>query len=71
MKEIHAQELMRSFMALGDSINAIAEKIENIEIEEDKKRFRKAISEIMGTLYIDLMLPIIREHPQLDPDKTL
>lgn len=69
MKKAQAEELMQLFLNLGDSINNIAGKIEGLDTEDERKLFRKGLAEIMGTLYTDLMKPVIHEYPELDPDK--
>jgi len=69
MEKALATELMRSSMALGASLNAIAEVIEQISDEREKRLFRRAIAELMADVYIKIEAPIIREHEDLDPDR--
>jgi hypothetical protein len=35
--------------------------------EEEFQSYRAAIAQIMGTMLIDVMQPIYREHPELKP----
>ena len=51
-------------------MNDVASIIEKINDEEEKRKFRKGIGCLMGKLYTDIMHPIIRERPDLDPDRT-
>jgi len=36
---------------------------------EEQKAVRRVIGETIGRLYTDLMIPIIRQYPDLDPEK--
>lgn len=59
---------MKSLHDLGAAMNTVAGKIEQIEVEAQKMELRRGIADMMGALYTDLMRPIIKEHPELDPD---
>lgn len=50
-------------------MNTVAENIERVDVEAEKLELRRGIADMMGALYTDLMRPIIRTHPELDPDK--
>jgi hypothetical protein len=71
MKKDIAIQLIEKLFASDKPLNAAAEVIEKIEDEEEKKKFRRGILEIMGRMYTDLELPILRQFPDLDPDKKL
>jgi hypothetical protein len=64
-----AKELMDIFSALGTPLNKAAELIEQINDEDERKGFRRGIAGIMASTDTDLELPIIRQFPDLDPDK--
>ncbi len=68
MNKSTAQELMASLMSLNVSINTVASRVEDIDIDEQKRMLRRAVAGLMEIVYADLMRPIIREHPELDPD---
>jgi len=36
---------------------------------EDRQLIRHAITEVWGSIYFDLMRPIVRQYPDLDPDQ--
>ncbi|MFZ6801488.1 hypothetical protein [Undibacterium sp. Di24W] len=69
MDKILASKLMNDLLSLNEHLNKIAHQIEAIKVEEEKLQFRRGISNLMGGVYGDLMRPIIREFPELDPDK--
>ncbi len=62
---------MVSLERFGEVLNGLAAEIEKIKDIEEKKKYRRGVGELMGRSYTDIMLPIIREYPELDPDKDL
>jgi hypothetical protein len=69
MERATAERLMLIFRGLDAPFNEAAAVIETITDEATKKEFRRALGEVMGHTFTDLMVPIIRQHPDLDPDK--
>ena len=69
-KEI-AQKIMLSLEVLGEALNDLAADIEKIKDIEEKKKYRRGVGELMGRSYTDIMRRIIREYPDLDPDKDI
>jgi hypothetical protein len=69
MKRNVAIPLMDLLTALGEPLNRAAQLIEQIEDEEERKTFREGIGGIMAHIFTDLEFPIIRQYPELDPDK--
>ena len=66
-----AEQLMNKLHSLDAPINDAVELVEQIPDEDERKRFRKGLGEMMGHIYTDLMIPILRQYPDLDPDKDL
>jgi len=64
-----AEKLMKIFNSLGDPLNEASLQIEQISDDKEKKVLRRGLAEIMGRIFTDLEIPIIREYPDLDPDK--
>jgi hypothetical protein len=48
-----AQKLMAVYQKLNASLNEL----------------RRRLGEVMQSVWLELMQPIVREHPDLDPDK--
>ena len=69
MKRDIANQLMELLSDLGEPLNRAAQLIEQIEEEEERKKFREGIAGVMAHIYTDLEFPIIRQFPELDPDK--
>ena len=69
-KEI-AKKIMDDLKRLEEVLNGLLANIENIQNIEENKKFRSGVGELIGRSYTDIMRPIIREYPELDPDKNL
>lgn len=64
-----AEELMEKLFDLSTAMNTLATHIEQVDVEEQKLTLRRGIADLMRSLYADLMRPVIKEYPELDPDK--
>jgi hypothetical protein len=64
-----AEELIRLVKALDGSLNAATEATAKIADPEERKAVRRAIAEIIVKADEDLIRPIVRQYPDLDPDK--
>ena len=63
-----AELLMKDMLAMSEPLNSITILCERIGDTEERKTFRRGVGQLMDKLYADLMLPIIRQYPDLDPD---
>lgn len=69
MNKQKATEVMN---ALVDASSKVAVTVEDMrgELPDDAfKKYTKAVGEVLGSIQLDLMAPIIRIHPDLDPDR--
>ena len=69
MDRIIAEKLMEQYHRLNDPLNQATEIISTISDKDEQKRLRRPIGEMMVSLWTDLMSPIAKEYPDLDPDK--
>lgn len=65
-----AELLMKSLLALGKPLNDATVAADQIIDEDERKNFLKILGRFMGNIYTELMIPIIRQYPDLDPDKS-
>jgi hypothetical protein len=59
--------------ALVQASSSLATTIEDVRPELDAvqfERYTKTVGNIVGSIYLDLMAPIIRDFPDLDPGRT-
>jgi hypothetical protein len=62
-----AVEMFKVAMAVNrelGNLDSIVSKIPDVEI---KRQYVKALGNLIGGVYADVMAPIIREYPDLDP----
>lgn len=64
-----AEQLIDLALALDGPLNQATALSLQIEDLEERKAVRRVIGETTGRLYTDLMVPIIRQYPDLDPEK--
>lgn len=64
-----AEQILNEFMALSQPLNAATEVATAIDEIDERNAVLRGIGDIMGRVYTDLMIPIIRQYPDLDPDK--
>ena len=70
MKKNIAKLIMEILLSLDKPLNTVTELTDQIEDEKERKILRKGIGEIGGIIYTDLMIPIIRQYPELDPERN-
>ena len=57
--------------ALLDAGSKVASTIDDVRAQVPEGQFKpyaRAVGEVLAAIQLDLMAPIIREHPDLDPD---
>jgi hypothetical protein len=69
MNRSAAEGLMAVYHRMGDVLNDADHIVSAMPDENERSEHRRALGAMMGTLWLDLMLPIVREYRDLDPDK--
>jgi len=64
-----AEKLMAIYERISASLNDAAGVIGTIPDHEEQKRLRRPLGEVMQSVWVDLMQPLVRAHPHLDPDR--
>ena len=62
-----ATELMAIFERVGATLNE-AEPILRALPDDERETHLKGLGTMMAMLWTDLQHPIVKEHPELDPD---
>ena len=68
MKKDLAALIVDAVVSLDGQIGELDTLISRIDEEEERKRYGKALGDVMGLMF-DFLLPIEREYPELNPDK--
>ena len=64
-----AERLMNEMLALGRHLDQAGELTKQMVDAEERVAFRKGIGEVVGSVYTEVMIPLIRQYPDLDPDR--
>jgi hypothetical protein len=68
MNRAAAESMIGKLLEVSHKLNELAESVEQIPDLEERKTIRRPVGQLMGLIYTDLMVPIIKEYPDLDPD---
>ena len=69
MDRATAEKLMAIYGRLNGPLNEAAAVIGTIRDQDEQKRLRRPLGEVMQSVWLELMQPIVRQYPDLDPDK--
>jgi hypothetical protein len=69
MDRITAEQLMRTLMVMNEQLNLATSHVGKINGKDEQESLRRAIGSVIQTIYIDLMRPVIKQYPDLDPDR--
>jgi hypothetical protein len=64
-----AEKLMELLNRMWEPFNQATELIDQIPSQDEQRALRRGLAEGYGRVYTDVMLRIIREYPDLDPDR--
>jgi hypothetical protein len=68
LKKGLATQIVNRIIAAETELGALNVLSEQIAEEQERLAFRRQLAGVMA-LYIDMLMSIVREHPELDPDK--
>jgi cAMP phosphodiesterase len=69
MDKTSASLIINSTVSLSSSLDELLGHIGSVSGIEERDRLRKAVGEVMKVLTLEIIFPIVKEHPELDPDK--
>ncbi len=64
-----AARMVEVAQSMTEPLDRLAALTEQIADEDERRDFRRRLAQIMGDIYPDLLTPIIRQYPDLDPHK--
>jgi hypothetical protein len=70
MKRETAERLMTALLSLGGSLDEITSLTYEIDDETERRAFRKSVADAMHILSFDLVMHIVHQYSDLDPDKS-
>lgn len=69
MERQTAESLLAVLMRMDNSFDEITSLTYEIGDEAERRAFRRSVAEAMHILSFDLVMRIVRQYPDLDPDK--
>ena len=63
-----AAELIDHYMRICAELNQMTHIIGALPDSDEQKRLRRPVGEIGASLYVDLIVPLLKQYPDLDPD---
>jgi hypothetical protein len=64
-----AAALIDSLVGLGNAFGDITQLTYRIADEAERRRFRGGVADVMHAINFELIMPLVRQYPELDPDK--
>lgn len=68
MDRVAADKLMAIYHRFGDVLNEAEPLIRAFPDDAERSEHLRALGTIMQDVWLKLMLPIVRQHRELDPD---
>ena len=69
MEKIVASRLMEAALSTGNEIGKLDSIVSELENGREKQELVRALGNIMSVLTRDVVFRIVRDHPELDPDR--
>jgi hypothetical protein len=62
------KELMNGAAEVNEHLGTLTTLVEAVEDEALRLKIKRELGFVIAKIYTRLMVPVLREHPQLDPD---
>jgi hypothetical protein len=69
MQKEAAAQMLELVLSLEKEVGKLASRIGQLDDPKEKEEFVRALASIMEILTRDFVFRIVREHPDLDPDR--
>ena len=69
MEKAVAGRMMEAALSTGNEIGKLDSIVSELENGREKDELVRALGNIMSVLTRDVVLRIVRDHPELDPDR--
>jgi hypothetical protein len=69
MEKSSAARIVEAVLELSEQLNKVDEELRTIPDEEERKTLLRALGRIMAELDAGLIRPLVRQYPDLDPDR--
>ncbi|HKS84854.1 MAG TPA: hypothetical protein VJR71_05205 [Pseudolabrys sp.] len=69
VEKMRAMAVIASIKTIGTHINELHALTDRLSSESDRRKFRRHLGEVMAAINSDILMPVVHEYPELDPDK--
>ncbi len=64
-----AEEIIQVLVQLDSHFSRASELTRRIEDQNEQLEIRQGLGDVIGRVYTEIMMPILRQYPDLDPDR--
>lgn len=68
MEKNTAEELIKLILETDPIFAKVSEVTRQIEDSDEQSLIRQGVGDVIGRLYTEVMMPILKQYPELDPD---
>jgi hypothetical protein len=68
MEKAVASEVVNAILSLEGQMSVLDVLSDKIEDDDERREFRRGLVAIISA-YTDVLMSVVRQHPDLDPDK--
>jgi len=68
MEKSLAQVILKSVLVIGNGLNALDPIVRDVKDLEERNRLLKCLGVVMSELNASVVIPIINQYPEMDPD---
>ena len=64
-----AEVILKSVLSLGERINDLERVVRDVKDVDERERLLKCLGVVMAELNAGIVLPIVSQYPDMDPDE--
>jgi hypothetical protein len=68
MEKALAEVILKSVLSLGKGLNDLDPIVRAVKDPDERMRLLKCLGVVMSELNADIVIPIINQYPEMDPD---
>jgi hypothetical protein len=68
MEKSIAEVILKSTLSLGERLNDLDRAVRDIKDVNERKKLLKCLGSVMSELNAGIVLPIVSQYPEMDPD---
>jgi hypothetical protein len=69
MEKSVAEKVLALMLEYSGKLDASVQLVKDSCTEQEFLDYRRAVGKIMGEMCVEIMWPIFKEHPELEPDE--